>query len=474
MAVGARVRRDVWRLSVPNKWHPIILNYAKAIARLQVLDTGNFADPRSWRHLAAIHGAALGGWPPGAHWNECEHGSWYFLPWHRVYLHHFEKIVRQAVIDSGGPANWALPYWNYSDPRRTNVVKLPPAFREPAMPDGTPNPLYVQQRGVGINSGASLPAGSVSTTAALAETDFTDPDGAGIASSFGGGKSGRNHGGPLRGSLENVPHASVHGSIGGWMGAFETAGRDPIFWLHHANIDRLWSRWLRTKTHINPPVPQWLNELFEFGNGQWYTQLGARDVLNTTATPLRYRYDDERPRPVRVVPQAARRQLEAAVRRGPPEKLGATKRDVPLGPSPTHAEIEVAAPEAAGLESFAGGRQPGRAFLVLGNVRGKKVSAGSFDVYLNAPEDASPRQRDNYKAGTISMFGVVESSASDERHAGEGITVSLDVTELVRRLRSKPGWDAKKLRVTFVPVPDAAGEVKPGDVRVGSVSLHQG
>src|SRR5438552_13143586 len=86
------------------------------------------------------------------------------------------------------------------------------------------------------------------------------------------------------------------------------------------------------------------------------SQLGARDVLNTPATPLRYRYDDERPRPVRVVPQAARRQLEAAVRRGPPEKLGATKRDVPLGPSPTHAEIEVAAPEAAGLESFAGGR----------------------------------------------------------------------------------------------------------------------
>lgn len=151
--------------------------------------------------------------------------------------------------------------------------------------------------------------------------------------------------------------------------------------------------------------------------GQWYTHLGAKDVVDTTATPLRYRYDDERPTPVRVVPQAARRQLEAAVRRGPPEKLGATLREVPLGPSPTHAEIEIAAPEAAGLESFAGGRQPGRAFLVLGNVRGRTVSAGSFDVYLNAPEDASPRQRDSYKAGTISMFGVVESSTSDERHA---------------------------------------------------------
>jgi tyrosinase len=127
MADAARIRRDAWRLSVPNVWHPTLLHYARAVARLQTLDVGNFADPRSWRHLAAIHGAAAGGWPPGARWNECEHGSWYFLPWHRVYLHHFEKIVRQAVIDSGGPSNWALPYWNYSDPARPNVVKLPPA-----------------------------------------------------------------------------------------------------------------------------------------------------------------------------------------------------------------------------------------------------------------------------------------------------------------------------------------------------------
>ena len=28
------------------------------------------------------------------------------------------------------------------------------------------------------------------------------------------------------------------------MGAFETAGLDPLFWLHHANIDRLWEVWL--------------------------------------------------------------------------------------------------------------------------------------------------------------------------------------------------------------------------------------
>ena len=32
--------------------------------------------------------------------------------------------------------------------------------------------------------------------------------------------------------------------VGGWMSAFATAAQDPIFWLHHANIDRLWEAWL--------------------------------------------------------------------------------------------------------------------------------------------------------------------------------------------------------------------------------------
>src|SRR5438552_3544487 len=354
-SAAVHIRRDIWGLSDENPWHPIILSYAKAIVHLQTFDTGNFADPRSWRHLAEIHGASIpqNQWPAGAIWNACEHGSWYFLPWHRVYLHHFEKIVRDAVKQVGGPASWALPYWNYTDPQRPQVRQLPPAFRQQTLPDGSPNPLFVTQRGPAMNTTGQLATGTVSTSAALGQPEFTDLVGGGIVPGFGGGVSGRTHSGGIPGTLEGVPHGTVHVGVGGtnplgWMSRFETAGRDPIFWLHHANIDRLWAQWLRTKTHINPPVPQWLNELFEFGNGQWYTQLGARDVLNTTATPLRYRYDDERPRPVRVVPQAARRQLEAAVRRGPPEKLGATKRDVPLGPSPTHAEIEVAGPEAAG------------------------------------------------------------------------------------------------------------------------------
>ena len=43
--------------------------------------------------------------------------------------------------------------------------------------------------------------------------------------------------------LEGVPHGSIHNYVGGDMGDFATAARDPIFFAHHGNLDRLWEIW---------------------------------------------------------------------------------------------------------------------------------------------------------------------------------------------------------------------------------------
>ncbi|KAL0442794.1 UNVERIFIED_CONTAM: Aureusidin synthase [Sesamum latifolium] len=55
---------------------------------------------------------------------------------------------------------------------------------------------------------------------------------------------------PGSGSIENIPHGPVHVWTGDRtqpnfedMGNFYSAGRDPIFYAHHSNIDRLWSVW---------------------------------------------------------------------------------------------------------------------------------------------------------------------------------------------------------------------------------------
>ena len=54
----------------------------------------------------------------------------------------------------------------------------------------------------------------------------------------------------------------------GWMGAFYTAGLDPIFWCHHANIDRLWQVWLDADPAHKNPINEshWANPRFSFPN----------------------------------------------------------------------------------------------------------------------------------------------------------------------------------------------------------------
>src|SRR5262249_22304501 len=80
--------------------------------------------------------------------NQCPHGNWLFLPWHRAYLHYFERILRWAAHD---PA-LTPPYRNYSAPRQP---ELPPAFRA-AKADGQPNPLYLPESAT-FTDGAGRP-----------------------------------------------------------------------------------------------------------------------------------------------------------------------------------------------------------------------------------------------------------------------------------------------------------------------------
>ena len=76
----------------------------------------------------------------GIHSYRCQHGNWWFLPWHRMYLYFFERIMRAAVGD-----DFALPYWDWTDP---NQSSLPAAFRDSS------SPLFDSNRLEGVNSGA--------------------------------------------------------------------------------------------------------------------------------------------------------------------------------------------------------------------------------------------------------------------------------------------------------------------------------
>src|SRR6185436_17775392 len=201
-------------------------------------------------------------------WKQCQHGSWYFLPWHRGYLLSLEACIRAEVVKLGGPKTWALPYWNYFGPNNEN--QLLPAFATPDWPDGKDsNPLFIKQRyGPNDDGNVFIPLDQVNLNA-MNVPDFTgvsngdDPD-------FGGVDTGFEHGGSPHGDLESQPHDYVHvftdksnpqnQNLPGLMSDPDTAGLDPIFYLHHANIDRLWEVWIQgSVSQGNPKQASWKN-----------------------------------------------------------------------------------------------------------------------------------------------------------------------------------------------------------------------
>jgi tyrosinase len=90
-----RTRRDAWKLAPGDQTLEL---YARAIA---VMQARPMTDPTSWRYQAARHEFDVVKTPmqvPGetlpspseqnTFWNQCQHGTWFFLPWHRGYLHY--------------------------------------------------------------------------------------------------------------------------------------------------------------------------------------------------------------------------------------------------------------------------------------------------------------------------------------------------------------------------------------------------
>ncbi|HET8863366.1 MAG TPA: tyrosinase family protein [Solirubrobacterales bacterium] len=402
-------------------------------------------DPTSWSYQAAIHGSEAE--PALALWNQCEHGSWYFLAWHRMFLYYFEQIVRAAVVETGGPEDWALPYWNYG----LNGIKasLPEAFREPA---DESNPLFVEQRAPGINEGAMIPPAITSDAEALSRPEFIG------APEFGGGVA------PPHerfwnetGRLEQTPHNDIHNAVGrgGWMANPDEAAKDPIFWLHHANIDRIWATW-NASGGANPADGEWLEQAFEFFDAEGSQVAKTCGEVLDTMEDLEYTYD---PAPGEcVTPEPG---PEAAMAPPTPAELkvvGATAEKVTL--SGRAAEIPVEIDERAKQEVSAASSEsdPRRLFLNLEDIEGEVNPGSVYGIYVNLPEDAGPEQLEAHRAGNVSFFGIERArKPRDDEHA-HGLRVSVEVGNLLRSLSEGDRWEGEQIDVTLRPLALIPGE----------------
>lgn len=510
------IRQNVWDI---DEWADPVLWYARGVEAMMARELDELT---SWRFYAAIHGVSGQRWSDlgyldaddripaqdvqEKYFAQCQHGSWYFLPWHRGYLLAFEKVVRAAIVELGGPEGWALPYWNYF---KAGQGALPPAFASRDWPDGEgTNPLFVEQRWGPLDDGNVFVPVSAVNLAAMNEPVFTGVSNGG-STGFGGVDTGFRHGGSPHGGIESQPHDMTHGLIGGAMpgnpnfgGVMSdprTAGLDPIFWLHHANIDRLWDSWVKdaSGTHLNPTDPDWLDGPTGVGERRFVLPLPDGETYEYTAsmvldvTALGYEYDDLSPTgepapvPEPAVDRrarlglAARAEGVAAVADDAQnvELVGSNDESVPLMGAGSRSRVSLdagmrrkvtrslAPPADARVEDDV----PDRLFLNLESVRGQ-ADAAAFNVYVGVPDDDDVADHPDQLAGTIAPFGLRQASEGDGMHAGQGLTFVLEITDIVDKLHLEDSFDVDDLEVRLVPV---APDADDADVTIGRISIYR-
>lgn len=191
-------------------------------------------DERGFGYHAGIHGLPLPMW--------CVHGGTTFLPWHRAYLYLFELGLQDQV-----PAAF-LPWWNWSsDASRREGIPL--LYQRDTLDDGAPNPLYSQPIPPGIANDESPPPRTSRDPRNPADLptreDVREVLSAGDFYDFNN-------------RLENL-HNWVHVWVGGTMANIRYAAYDPLFWAHHAMVDRLWRLWQLDRTGVGSLDPALLD-----------------------------------------------------------------------------------------------------------------------------------------------------------------------------------------------------------------------
>jgi tyrosinase len=229
-------------------------------------------DNRGYKKIAGFHGVPEWYcWHHDRNFRPDETGqAALFLPWHRAYLKWFEDHIRDH------DSSVALCWWDWSSPL-SHKEGIPKAYTVEKV-DGSSNPLYKFH----ISEPSSGGAGSepelgpidedtsrdphpdfselrritkppLRVTTAL-EQDEQDPA---LTREVGMELLSLEQFTDFSRALEDI-HDFIHGWVGGTMSELSTAAFDPVFYAHHANIDRIW--WMWQLQHGNSSIPsEWLD-----------------------------------------------------------------------------------------------------------------------------------------------------------------------------------------------------------------------
>ncbi|GMI71703.1 hypothetical protein HRI_000839600 [Hibiscus trionum] len=231
--------------------HLVTPDYVKkfqdAIMLMEALDD---KDPRSFTQQAMIHCAYCNsayeqmGFPSQ---DLQVHNSWLFFPFHRLYLYFFERILGKLV----GDPQFALPFWNWDHPDGMTIPQIyvdqtSPLYDAKRNSDHQP-PVVVD---LDYSTDKNLPPDE-QIQANLCTMNKQMVQGTTTKTLFHGKEYRMGYSpDPGAGTIENGVHISLHKWVGDPkqpmkedMGNFYSAGYDPLFYAHHANVDRMWHLW---------------------------------------------------------------------------------------------------------------------------------------------------------------------------------------------------------------------------------------
>lgn len=414
-AAGSGAREDIETFSKdPQKVASLRLAFQKLYDRPKDQKVG-------WFNYAAIHGIPSNDPDAGklpatikAYWSQCHNDESLFFIWHRAYLAAIERNLQKL---SGVPT-LRLPYWDwYKNP------SLPAIFREEFLDAGKKekNSLYNRNRDPAVQAGDDV--------------WFSSSSGALDDTSFFGFQTG------LDGSEHGDIHIGVAGGAISDMGRVPTAARDPIFWLHHCNIDRLFTAWISLKRKAPDQAASFAAGKFAFPIDQDadYKPVASTLDMNSTS-PLGQVYESL---------EAPFSQKVAQVTKRPPVSRTISANARPFGRSilALNAATSVTVPTSGVSLAFALPsdsdprlnsvfnsvplREATSVIIVLEGVRLDSPANGltGFDVFVNLPEGQQAGAGD-YKVGSIALFNLTVDHG--DHHGGAGSTFRFAATNQAR------------------------------------------
>jgi tyrosinase len=447
-----RVRRDA-SLMAPDD--PFFSDYAAAIEAMHNLGAN---DLRNWRNQSLIH------------LSHCTHTVIDFFHWHRHYIYYFERICGALI----GKPNFALAYWDWSerpgflpdpffDVDRLNVAY----WNDPsnAQSEHWGGGALVTTVGVrGLARGQALPfnlSGAFDPerlNAILSQSNFDI----------------------FWRALENGPHSLAHILVGGRSGHMGNgmSSLDPIFWLHHCNVDRLWSVW-QSMGNITPdPNFSYANNFVD-DKGVLQTSPNSTNALDIAAFGYVYemptQVDPSLPPPIVTSdPNPAPSPVDAIALTAPTTIVTATaniKVRINAG-----AGVRLAAPDLLKLmfepRIFKGRRVncvPRHAVEQKRIVAKLEIEPPSDQrvmvaVFVNCPYlSPTTPTTDPHCAGVFAFFGI--------GHSGPMKTAYVDLSKPLRSLASDGLLDPRDIVVQLMPLPLADNVSLNESIGVGSVTL---